>query len=85
METWDLADTNPSPFRWSANIGIGGSSLIPRREHDTFGFGYFYLGVNNSSKQLAAVVEPIQDERGVEGFYNIAATRGATSRQTYKR
>lgn len=69
-----LADTNPSPFRWSANIGIGGASLIPRRQHDTFGFGYFYLGVNDSLKQLAAVVEPIQDERGVEGFYNIAAT-----------
>jgi len=69
-----LADTNPSPFRWSANIGIGGSSLIPRRERDTFGFGYFYLGVNDSLKQLAAVVEPLQDELGVEGFYNIAAT-----------
>jgi porin len=69
-----LADTNPSPFRWSANIGVGGASLIPRRERDTFGFGYFYLGVNDSLKQLAAVVEPLQDELGVEGFYNIAAT-----------
>jgi porin len=69
-----LADTNPSPFHWSANIGVGGASLVPRRERDTFGIGYFYLGVSDSLKQLAPQVLPIQDESGFEGFYNIAAT-----------
>jgi porin len=69
-----LADTNPSPFRWSANIGIGGASLIPRRKMDTFGLGYFYLGLNESLKQLVAAAEPLQDEQGVEVFYNIRAT-----------
>jgi porin len=69
-----LADTNPSPFHWSASIGVGGASLVPRRERDTFGIGYFYLGVSDSLKQLAPQVLPIQDESGLEGFYNIAAT-----------
>ncbi len=69
-----LADTNPSPFRWFANIGLGGSSLLPGRKMDTFGVGYFYLALNDSLKQLAPRLFPLRNEQGVEVFYNAAIT-----------
>ena len=46
-----IADTNPSPFRWFANLGVGGSALRGR-PLDTFGLGYYYLGLNDSFKNL---------------------------------
>jgi porin len=69
-----LADKNPSPFRWSSNIGLGGSSLFECRKLDSFGIGYFYLGVNDSLKSLAPRLFPIRDEHGVEMFYNVGIT-----------
>lgn len=69
-----LADRNPSPIRWFANIGLGGSSPICGRPLDTFGMGYFYLGVNDNVKELAPALFPIGDEQGVELFYNYAVT-----------
>jgi porin len=69
-----LADSNPSPFHWSANIGLGGASPLPCRNLDTFGIGYFYTGVSDSVKQLAPQLLPIRDEHGVELFYNVAVT-----------
>ena len=69
-----LADTNPSPFRYFANIGLGGSSLLPGRKLDTFGVGYYYLGLNDALKQLAPRLLPLRDEHGVELFYNAAVT-----------
>ncbi len=69
-----IADTNPSPFRWSANIGLGGSSPLPGRKQDTFGVGYYYLGLTDALKNLAPRLLPLQDEQGVELFYNVAVT-----------
>jgi porin len=68
------ADSNPSPFNWSVNIGLGGASPLPGRKQDRFGVGYFHVGVSDSVKQLAPVLLPIRDEQGVELFYNIAVT-----------
>lgn len=67
-----MADTNPSPFRWFANLGVGGSALRGR-PLDTFGFGYYYLGLNDSFKNLIPGV-PLRDEHGMEAFYNFAVT-----------
>jgi porin len=69
-----LADKNPSPFRWFGSIGLGGSSPLPCRKLDSFGIGYFYLGVNDSLKNLAPRLLPIRDEHGVEMFYNVGVT-----------
>lgn len=69
-----LSDNNPSPVGWFANIGVGGSNLSGNRPLDTFGAGYFYLGVSNSLQKLAPVLLPLGDEQGVEFFYNYAAT-----------
>jgi porin len=69
-----LSDGNPNPIRYSFAGGIGGRSMIPGRTLDTFGVGYFYLGLSDDVKQLARVVRPLRDEFGVEMFYNVAVT-----------
>jgi len=69
-----LADQNPSPFRWFASIGLGGSSPLQSRKLDTFGIGYYYLGLSPGLRNLAPVLLPLRDEQAVEVFYNIAIT-----------
>jgi porin len=69
-----ISDGNPNPIRYVANGGIGGRSMSRRRPLDTFGLGYFYLGLSDSFKALASPILPQQDERGVELFYNYAIT-----------
>jgi porin len=66
-----LADTNPSPIRWFASLGVGGSALRGR-PLDTFGMGYYYLGLNRSFKDL--LPGRLRDEHGLEAFYNFAVT-----------
>jgi len=70
-----IADSNPSPFRSSASIGLGGSSLLRDRKYDTFGAVYYYLEVSDSLKNLAPNLLPLRNEQGVELFYNRAVTR----------
>jgi porin len=69
-----ISDGNPNPIRYVANGGIAGQGVIPGRELDTFGVGFFYLGLSEEFKSLLPVIAPQQDERGVEIFYNLAIT-----------
>jgi porin len=70
-----ISDGNPNPIRYVSNVGVAGRSLLPRRELDVFGAGFFYIGLSSEFKALAAPVLPQQDEYGVELFYNFALTR----------
>ena len=69
-----ISDGNPNPIRYSLSGGIGGRSMLPGRTLDTFGVGYYYLGLSDQVKQLARPFRPLRDEYGVELFYNIALT-----------
>ena len=69
-----LADNGPSPVRWSANVGVGGSSPLVTRPLDTFGIGYSYVGYSSPVKDLAPKLLPIGNDQAVELFYNIAVT-----------
>jgi porin len=69
-----ISDGNPNPVRFVANGGVGGASPLPERTLDTFGLGYFYIGLSQNFKSLAAPILPQQDEYGVEYFYNYAVT-----------
>ncbi len=69
-----IADNNPSPIRWFASTGISGASPIAGRNRDTFGIGYFFLGVSTELKNLAPVLLPLRDEHGVELYYNMQVT-----------
>ena len=69
-----IADNNPSPIRWFANAGLSGTSPFACRTNDTFGVGYFYVGVSDALKTLAPILLPLGDEQGVELYYNYAVT-----------
>lgn len=69
-----LSDGNPNPIRYTVNGGFGGRSPLRRRSLDTFGIGYYYVGLSESFKQLTQPFLAQQDEHGVELFYNYALT-----------
>jgi porin len=69
-----ISDGMPNPIHWSAILGVGGSSPIPNRKLDTYGIAYYYLGFSENFKDLAPPILPLRDERGLEFFYNVAAT-----------
>ena len=69
-----VADNNPSPVRFSASFGLGGSSPLVRRPLDTFGIGYSYVAPSRGMKSLATLDSPFRSDHAVELFYNIAIT-----------
>jgi porin len=69
-----IADDNPSPIRWTGNVGLAGTSPIEGRSADTFGVGYYYTGLSGALKDFAPVLLPLGDEQGGELYYRIAAT-----------
>jgi porin len=69
-----IADNGPSPIRWSANVGLGGSSPLVTRPLDTFGLGYAYTGYSAALDNLAPNLLPIGNDHAVELFYNYAVT-----------
>jgi porin len=42
-----FADSETNPIEQFYSIGFGGKGMIPGRERDTFGIGYYYLRVND--------------------------------------
>jgi porin len=66
-------DTNPISFMFSG--GLGGRGLIPGRDEDSFGVGYFYGTLQNERGFAALGLE--NKAQGLEAFYNIAVTRAA--------
>jgi len=69
-----LSDGNPNPLRWGATIGLAGSSPIAGRKLDTFGAAYYYTGLSGGFKNIAPVLLPLRDEKGLEVFYNVGVT-----------
>jgi porin len=53
------------------SIGIGGRGIIPGRDKDTFGIGYFYI---EQSDELPSIFDFYEDSKGAEIFYNIEVT-----------
>jgi porin len=69
-----LADNGPSPIRWSANVGLGGSSPLVSRKLDTFGIGYSFVNYSSPVQNAAPRLLPVRDDHAVELFYNYAIT-----------
>jgi len=76
FSVWSLADDDPNPYGWTGNVSLQASGLIPGREADTMGAGYFYDGFNRSFKNLVSAnpAFDVQDLQGVEIYYNAAIT-----------
>jgi len=73
-----ISDGKANPIAQFYSIGFGGKGLIPTREHDRWGIGYYYIKIAND---LRDTIPPLprqrvglEHEQGVELFYNIAVT-----------
>ena len=73
-----ISEGKANPVAQFYSFGFGGKGLIPTRDRDRFGIGYYYLKV---SGELRDIFPPLplkraglDHEQGVELFYNIAAT-----------
>lgn len=69
-----IADNNPNPLQWTAMAGISGSSPLRNRTTDTFGIGYYHLGLSRVLTSAALPTTPLGDENGVELYYNYRFT-----------
>jgi porin len=65
---WSDGDVNP--FEAFYSIGVGGKGILPQRDQDTFGVGYYYLDLSGNLPSFAG----LSSEQGIEMFYNIEVT-----------
>ena len=65
-----VADEDTSLINTFYSLGVGGKGVIPGRELDRFGLGYYYMTL--SDKRIGLLTD--DDEQGVELFYNMAVT-----------
>jgi porin len=69
------SDGNPNFMHYFYSLGLGGKGVIPTRSNDRYGFGFYYIDVNNPKLQgLFQSTKLLRDEYGFEAFYNIAIT-----------
>jgi porin len=55
--------------------GIGGRGLIPSRDNDSFGIGYYYNSMQ--TLRLSNILGIRDSSQGFEFFYNLAVTPAA--------
>ncbi|MBA4030251.1 MAG: carbohydrate porin [Planctomyces sp.] len=70
-----LSDGNPNPIRWSATLGVGGSSPLRSRPLDTFGVGYYYFQLSSELKNTVDPFIPLANNQGIEAYYNVGVTK----------
>jgi porin len=69
------SDGNPNFMNFFYSLGFGGKGVIPSRERDRYGFGFYYIDVKNPHFQgLFRNIKLLRDEYGFEAFYNVAIT-----------
>jgi porin len=73
-----ISDGKANPVHRFYSMGLGGRGLIPGRDRDRFGIGYYYMKI---SDDLRGTLPPLlrdrlglDHEQGVEIFYNLALT-----------
>lgn len=68
-----IADGNPNQYRWFFNLGVAGNP--PWRAQDRFGIGVFNTAFSSDLTASLNTITgyTIDDERGIELFYNVAA------------
>jgi len=65
---WSPGEVNPVETFYS--LGLGGKGVVPGRDRDRFGIGYYLLNLSDDLPALLGV----DAEQGVELFYNIEVT-----------
>ena len=71
-----VSDGNPNFMKFFGSFGVGGKGMFESRPHDQFGWGFYYINIDNPSVQGPASdhVQFLRDEYGFEAFYNFAIT-----------
>jgi porin len=69
-----IADGNPNPVQSSFVGGFAGHGIVPNRPLDHFGIGYYFYNWSDDLQSATAGAFPIDDEHGVEIYYNLAVT-----------
>lgn len=64
------ADQDASPIEWFVSVGLGAKGIVPGREDDSFGIGYFTVG---PSDEFPSFID-IDHGEGFEIYYDIALT-----------
>ncbi|BCX49642.1 carbohydrate porin [Haloferula helveola] len=65
-----VSDGNPNPFETSAVLGLAANGVNGSRPNDNFGVGFFWNGVSSDLKKTVRPIARVQDEYGVEIFYD---------------
>jgi porin len=69
------SEGNPNPAEYFFSIGAGGKGVVPHRDLDRFGVGFYYILIENPMLQTPFTTRTyLGDEWGVEIFYNVAVT-----------
>jgi len=68
-----VADRGTNPVSWSLSVGLGGKGLIPGRDLDTAGLGYFYNSLQDP--RTIALDRLSGTTQGFEVYYDIAIAR----------
>jgi porin len=74
LSQWGLADPETCPYEWICNVALQAQGLLPCREQDTAGVGYFYSGLSGDFKGLLNPPLNLDNLQGVELYYNAAVT-----------
>jgi porin len=67
-----FADQDVNPVEWSLSGGVGGKGVIPNRDRDTFGVGYYYTSIQTA--RLSGTTGVKDNTQGFEAFYGVALT-----------
>jgi porin len=70
-----VADKETNPVEWAGSGGIGGRGLIPSRDNDSFGIGYYYNSIQ--TLRISNILGIRDSSQGFEFFYNLAVTPAA--------
>ena len=69
------SDGNPNFMHFFYSLGIGGKGVIPGRERDRYGLGFYFIDISNPTLQgPLRSAKLLRDEYGFEAFYNVAIT-----------
>ncbi len=69
------ADKETNPVSFAVSGGIGGRGMIPTRDNDNFGIGYYYNEIQQT--RLSGLLNIEDSSQGFECFYNVAITPAA--------
>jgi porin len=73
-----ISDGKANPIHQFYSFGFGGKGMIPTRDQDRFGIGYYYMKIGDDLRDtfppLLLNRAGLDHEQGVELFYNVAVT-----------